>query len=181
MTDRDRQIGQNLQQLRGDMSQAALAEKMREYGFKWTQATVWSIEKGERPLRLTEAEAVADVFRTHVAYILTSPEGLQIAARMRAASDAWSALKKAASDYMDAQTDLMFLRQRVQNGEITALPGPLSDAGGWTDVSPLDAVREAIYEWEHSDDLATEASEYADREREREGEGAKGSGESHTE
>lgn len=44
------------------MSQQALADKMREAGFDWAQATVWSVEKGKRPLRLAEAEAVAKIF-----------------------------------------------------------------------------------------------------------------------
>jgi len=34
---------------------------MRSRGFKWSQATVWSIEKGERPLRLGEALAVTEI------------------------------------------------------------------------------------------------------------------------
>ena len=55
-------IGHNLTVLRGSMSQKELADRMRKLGFKWSQATVWSIEKGERPLRLTESEALGSVF-----------------------------------------------------------------------------------------------------------------------
>jgi transcriptional regulator with XRE-family HTH domain len=61
----DEQIGRNLSALRGDMSQKDLADRMRRRGFKWSQATVWAIEKGERPLRVTEAEAIGDVFDIH--------------------------------------------------------------------------------------------------------------------
>ena len=43
------------------MSQAGLATAMRERGFKWSQATVWSVETGERQLRLTEASVVAEL------------------------------------------------------------------------------------------------------------------------
>ena len=57
-TQDDKTIGKNLQILRGDISQEDLASKMRGYGFKWSKATVWSVEQGERPLRLTEAKAV---------------------------------------------------------------------------------------------------------------------------
>ncbi|WP_157156247.1 helix-turn-helix domain-containing protein [Diaminobutyricimonas sp. LJ205] len=60
---RDELIGKNLQNLRGDMSQKELADKMRALGWKWSQATVWSIEKGERPLRLAEADALFDVLK----------------------------------------------------------------------------------------------------------------------
>lgn len=59
---RDAKIGENLTGLRGSTSQQDLANEMRRRGFKWSQATVWSVEKGERPLRLAEADALADFF-----------------------------------------------------------------------------------------------------------------------
>lgn len=56
----DDQIGKNLATLRGQVTQQELGEKMRQRGFKWSQATVWDVERGKRPLRLTEAlEVVA--------------------------------------------------------------------------------------------------------------------------
>ena len=58
----DEQIGRNLVSLRGGMSQKDLADRMRTHGFKWSQATVWAIEKGERPLRLTESLALGKIF-----------------------------------------------------------------------------------------------------------------------
>lgn len=61
----DEQIGRNLMVLRSDMSQKDLADHMRKRGFKWSQATVWAIEKGERPLRLTESEAIGAIFDIH--------------------------------------------------------------------------------------------------------------------
>lgn len=61
MTERDKRVGQAIVALRGDTSQAAVADAMRERGWKWSQATVWSVEKGERPLRLLEAGDLADV------------------------------------------------------------------------------------------------------------------------
>lgn len=53
--ERDEQIGFNVKSLRGEISQEELAKRMRECGYKWSKATVWAIEKGERPLKLTEA------------------------------------------------------------------------------------------------------------------------------
>ena len=52
MSDTDARIGKRLQELRGEMSQAALAAAMAERGHKWSQATVWSVEQGKRPIRL---------------------------------------------------------------------------------------------------------------------------------
>lgn len=46
------------------MSQDALAEKMRSLGHKWSKATVWSVEKGERPLKLSEAMDLCTILST---------------------------------------------------------------------------------------------------------------------
>ncbi len=48
---------------RAGMSQKELAAAMTERGFKWAQATVSQIEKGERPLRLSEADHLAELIR----------------------------------------------------------------------------------------------------------------------
>lgn len=34
---------------------------MRQRGHRWSQATVWAVEKGERQLRLTEAEDLGEI------------------------------------------------------------------------------------------------------------------------
>lgn len=73
----DQQIGRNLARLRGDMPQKDLAEAMRDFGFKWSQATVWSVEKGERPLRLTEAGALGAILERSE-FLLTQPEPLSV-------------------------------------------------------------------------------------------------------
>lgn len=61
MSDTDARIGKRLQELRGELSQAALASAMAERGHKWSQATVWSVETGRRPIRLAEADDVASI------------------------------------------------------------------------------------------------------------------------
>lgn len=43
------------------MSQQDLAAAMRTRGYKWSQATVWSVEAGERPLRYTESLELSDI------------------------------------------------------------------------------------------------------------------------
>lgn len=43
------------------MSQQDLATAMRGVGYKWAQATVWSVENGDRPLRYSEAQALAGI------------------------------------------------------------------------------------------------------------------------
>lgn len=59
--EQDTAIGRNLAKLRQqvDLTQEQVADAMRnEYGYKWSKATVWSIETGSRPLKLAEAQDV---------------------------------------------------------------------------------------------------------------------------
>lgn len=61
----DEIIGRNIQALRKrlDLSQAELAEKLtRSSGTNYHQQTILRIEKGERPLKVSEAIAFAKVF-----------------------------------------------------------------------------------------------------------------------
>lgn len=65
----DKIIGSNIQALRKrlDLSQAELAEKMtRSSGGSYHQQTILRIEKGERPLKVSEAIAFAKVFNVPV-------------------------------------------------------------------------------------------------------------------
>lgn len=54
--ERNREVGSSVKAARDSagVSQKELADKMRGVGFKWSQATVWSIERGERPLTWSE-------------------------------------------------------------------------------------------------------------------------------
>lgn len=79
----DELIGRNLTVLRGSMSQKELADRMRKLGFKWSQATVWSIEKGERPLRLTESEALGSVFGINARMITFTEQSFSRVMRAR--------------------------------------------------------------------------------------------------
>ena len=66
MSDRDARIGARLQELRGDLSQAALGEAMLKRGHKWSQATVWAVESGKRPMRMSEAIDIAEILEIPV-------------------------------------------------------------------------------------------------------------------
>lgn len=59
-SNQDAVIGKNLLKLRSDsgMTQEQLADAMRSRGYKWTKTTVWSIEGGDRALKLYEAKDV---------------------------------------------------------------------------------------------------------------------------
>lgn len=57
----DKRVGRNIVHFRDGMSQQDLAIKMRQRGFRWSQATIWSVEKGERPVRLSEVAALSEI------------------------------------------------------------------------------------------------------------------------
>lgn len=70
-------IGRNVTRLRGQKTQLDVAGAMRSAGYKWSQATVWSVEKGERPLKLAEAEDLAKILETDLVALLVPPvEGM---------------------------------------------------------------------------------------------------------
>lgn len=79
----DEDIGRNFTRMRGAMSQKDLAEAMRKRGFRWSQATVWAVEKGERPLRLTEADAASAVFGLHPQMLLAEEDELELVERLK--------------------------------------------------------------------------------------------------
>lgn len=79
----DAEIGRNVTRLRGGGSQKDLADAMRKKGFRWSQATVWAVEKGERPLRLTEADALGQVFGIHHQMLLSTGDHLDLTLQLR--------------------------------------------------------------------------------------------------
>lgn len=78
MSERDEVIGRNVVALRAGRSQKQIADSMRQRGHKWSQSTVWSVEKGERPLRLTEALDLSDLLDVDLA-LLKEEDPSQIA------------------------------------------------------------------------------------------------------
>lgn len=73
-SERDKVIGQNVVTLRGETSQQALAGAMRSRGHRWSQSTVWSVEKGERPLKLDEAIELAKILACPIEKLWREPE-----------------------------------------------------------------------------------------------------------
>lgn len=55
-----KEIGENLEAMRRNkMSQKELGEAMRDRGHKWSQTTVYAIERGDRHIKLDEARDIA--------------------------------------------------------------------------------------------------------------------------
>lgn len=66
MLDSDAEVGRVVAQLRGERTQQSVAAAMRDLGWRWSQATVWGVEKGERPLKLREAVVLASILGANV-------------------------------------------------------------------------------------------------------------------
>lgn len=113
----DERIGQNLAITRGELSQKDLADRMRERGWKWSQATVWSIEKGERPLRLAEAEDVADILNRPISVLLARDGEAVVHDATRAVYDRYHDVLKAMEAYDDARGHLAMALDQIPNVE----------------------------------------------------------------
>ncbi|PTL73821.1 hypothetical protein C1I63_13890 [Rathayibacter caricis DSM 15933] len=138
----DEQIGSNLIKLRGSMTQRELAEKMKQRGWKWTHVTVGSIERGERPLRLAEAEAVVDAIgHGFVHNLLASEADATVQVWMRKMWEANAAVEKAVRTYVETQLQLSMAAYSAQ-------PHPDSTTGegilDWLSHSPQRAVETTL-------------------------------------
>lgn len=78
-----------------------------EYGHKWSQSTVWSVEKGTRPLRLVEAQSLAEIFGVPVVGLL----------RVEVHADFLSNVTRWASDQMKAEVALSDAVDKVLNAQ----------------------------------------------------------------
>ena len=150
-TDQDRHIGQTMAILRGDKTQQAVADDMRQRGWRWSQATVWSVEKGDRPLRLAEAEDLAAVLGTaSVHAFLTEPVGAHIQQGVRRVTNAYRAIVDSVWECLDAQDALKahLTRAHTDGHEFSDIE--LVQRGLWADASdvPEKAVAEARSEYE---------------------------------
>lgn len=118
MSDRDKAIGENLAAYRAGRSQQWLADAMRARGHKWSQATVWSVEKGERPLRFTEAIDVAQILEVHRVDLLQLSRvesDLQIA--LRAVDEAGTTALSAIFELLKAHQNLHNLVEAIAHAD----------------------------------------------------------------
>jgi len=82
----DELVGANIRQLRtaAGLSQGELASRLGE---SYRQQTLLKIEKGSRPLRLTEAAVLAKVLGTTVDALLNPPADTAVELKLYAAAD----------------------------------------------------------------------------------------------
>jgi len=137
--------------LRGDRTQQAVADEMRRRGWRWSQATVWSVEKGDRPLRLAEAEDLATVLGTpSVHAFLTEPMGARIQQGARRASNAYQAIVESVWECLDAQDALKVQLKHAQEDGHELSEIEVGQRDSWVRASdvPEKAVAQARLEYE---------------------------------
>ena len=114
----DQNIAANLRIYRetASLSQEELAQRMTDRGFGFSQATIWKIESGQRPVRASELAALADALTVLapvvVGNLTTVPSAgrheVALRSANRGAHDAYEALKQAADAYLEAQYAVLF-------------------------------------------------------------------------
>jgi transcriptional regulator with XRE-family HTH domain len=126
------------------ISQEDLAGQLAETGFPFSQATIWKIENGQRPVKAAELAALADALEVRSAMTLTrQPDNTrhlidlqQAAAR---ASSVWHQVKDAATEYLDAQINLLVAAYEAREAGVTVTE--LETA--WLTTTPEEAVIQA--------------------------------------
>jgi len=132
------------------MSQAALARELENRGLPFRQQTIVKVEKGQRPLRLIEAEEIANALEVDIQALVAiddEPRFDRLANVIRhtgAVRAAWAELEEKAIAMHDAQSvlshALMFYRSNANEVAATP-PGVLGDAETMLAVDPLEVVR----------------------------------------
>lgn len=93
----DKLIGYNLQRMRRDRSQTEVANAMKARGHRWTQPTVVAVEKGERPLRMSEAADLVEILGIEGisalwSFLILTPQ-LEIAERTKPANQSMAEIR----------------------------------------------------------------------------------------
>ena len=147
--DIDDNIAANLRIYReaGNVSQEELAQRMADRGFGFSQATIWKIESGQRPVRASELVALADSLGILSPTSLTyKPDAtrykVQLDQANRNAQHAYETLREAAAGYLEAQVVLVVAAREAHDAGLTVTQLHTS----WLNTPPEEAVIEARVE-----------------------------------
>jgi transcriptional regulator with XRE-family HTH domain len=147
-TDIDQNIAENLRTHREacNISQEDLAQRMADRGFGFSQATIWKVESGQRPVKVTELVALADALELRAWDLTTEPEAARHTAQLQRANrhayETWGKLKAAASDYLEAQFQVLFAARDAHDADLAVTELYTS----WLDSPAEQAVIEARME-----------------------------------
>jgi hypothetical protein len=129
---------------------------MKARGWKWSQATVWSVEKGERPLRLAEAEDIRVILGTLWSLTMEDADTrVAIATRQMARAD--EDLREAVRGFLSARLDLKFC---AEDPDVST--GIAAHVQDWLARDPVDVVRTVQLEDEIKDEADAKLHEALD-------------------
>jgi transcriptional regulator with XRE-family HTH domain len=121
-----------LRQGRG-WSQQDVAEKMRAYGYKWSQATVTRLEAATRPIRLNELTDLAALYGVPVTQLLES-----------GAPDDLEALER---EIEKLRRERVYLADRLQQAEAVAMDASTRRAETAALIARVDGRLETLLRW----------------------------------
>lgn len=159
----DEQVGRNVQELRKarGLTQTELAERLAARGLPFRQQTVVKVEKGQRPLRLQEADAIASVLAVDIDVLADEPitfDSVRILVEFtNGVAGKWEALREATRDLLESLDRLRhMLRVVVHEGRHESLPAStLAEAQAFTDVDPVRVVAQFVKEAAAERDIRT--------------------------
>lgn len=138
----DHLVGQNMQRLRqaARLSQAQVADGLRQRGHGFQQQTVLKVEKGDRPLRLREAVDVSEVIGCEVHELYDSKQ-FEV---LTAARGVYMALSDLASAYRSLLGEHERLRRSVASEERGHQPAWVEELLAMTNAELLDTALDAV-------------------------------------
>ncbi len=124
-----------LRQGRG-WSQQEAAEKMRAFGYRWSQATVTRLEAATRPIRLNELTDLAALYGVPVTQLLESgaPEDLEALER----------------EVEKLKRERIYLADRLQQAEAVSVDASARKAELAAFMARIDVRLETLLRWHHA-------------------------------
>lgn len=112
MAEIDAVIGQNIALFRGEQSQSDLALRMKEKGIKWSQTTVWEVEKGKRALKFSEALVLAEVLEISLERLTNTSRGFVL---FKKGGDLWEERNKCVRQIMSSFKEFQIVQQKLSS------------------------------------------------------------------
>jgi transcriptional regulator with XRE-family HTH domain len=128
------------------MTQERLAAEMRDRGFRWSQNTVWKVERGERPLRLSEATAAASILGRSVFDLERDDINRTLSEALHAMSAADQKLTEAMDQYELARIQLSVFLDWIKREGLDL--DPHNAIQDWIDATLEEKVRQLAMEGE---------------------------------
>jgi hypothetical protein len=156
MSNPDERIGKAVHAARATATQKSVADAMRRKGHKWSQSTVWAVEKGDRTLKLTEAHDLVEILGVTVDDLTADTEDLEARLLMRRYAERRGALVDAVDDLFAAQEDIEELLRGDQDLPAATVEALEQMAREAVDLVVADARRRGAERIEHGDDVPDE-------------------------